>query len=146
MNVVDVIRVISMALEDKYPNMPVQDRDIDDTSDRPCIIIDVSDISSELEAVGYIKDSFDLEIYVYVEDLNTGFLQLLDLKNELLLWLSNTIQVEDLGYVTPSNVTAEISKVDKALRVTFGIEIFTNFNNDDTSDLEDMENLAYKEG
>lgn len=144
MNVIDVIRVVSMTLEQKYP-IPVQDRDIDNTSERPCIIIDVDNIESELEAVGYIKDSFDLEIYVYVEDLNTGFLQLLDLKNELLLWLSNTIQVEDLGYVTPSNVTAEISKADKALRVTFGIEIFTNFDNNDDSDLEDMEILAYKE-
>lgn len=128
LTVIDVIRALSKYITDNYPKYPIDDRDISDTVDRPCSFIDVDDMNSDIYAVGYVRDTASIDVYIFVEDLNTGFLELLDCKNDMLQWLNNPIELVDEnnkvgGYVTPNNVTATISKADKALRVSFDVEL-----------------------
>lgn len=153
LTVIDVIRAISKHMIENYQNYPLDDRDISDTVDRPCSFIDVDDMESEIYAVGYVRDTASIDIYVFVEDLNIGFLELLDCKNDLLRWLNNPIKLLDEnddigGYVTPINVTATISKADKALKVSFDIELIQAL--EDKSETENPYvmtdlNLTFKE-
>lgn len=126
-----------------YPQYPICDRDIDDTVDRPCSFIDIDDMESELCAVGYVQDSATIEIYCFVESLETGFLELLKIKNEMLTWLNSPIELDVGGVVTPSEVKAVISKADKALQVTFNIDLVQALPNIEDEWLENMEELSY---
>lgn len=143
--VIDVIRAISTYMTEHYPQFPIDDRDIADTVDRPCAFIDVDNMDSEIYAVGYVRDSADIDIYLFVEHLETGFLELLHAKNDLLTWLSKSIKLDnELGYVTPNEVSATISKADKALRVSFSMELIQELPNDE-DDLPYLEDLETKE-
>lgn len=100
-------------------------------------------MESELCAVGYVQDSATIEIYCFVESLETGFLELLKTKNELLTWLNNPIELDVGGYVTPSEVRAVISKADKGLQVTFNIDLIQELPNKEDDGLDTMEELSY---
>lgn len=130
-------------MTEHYPKYPICDRDIDDTVDRPCSFIDIDDMESELCAVGYVQDSATIEIYCFVDSLETGFLELLKTKNELLSWLNNPIELDVGGVVTPSDVKAVISKSDKGLQVTFNIDLIQALPDTEDEGLENMENLSY---
>ena len=133
-------------MAENVSEFPICDRDISDTVDRPCSFIDIDDMRSELCAVGYVQDSATIEIYTFVENLETGFLALLTTKNKLLEWLNNPIVLDVGGVVTPTEVNAEISKVDKALRVSFNIDLVQALPRTDEDTLEDMENLNVEKG
>lgn len=100
-------------------------------------------MESELCAVGYVQDSATIEIYCFVESLETGFLELLKTKNKLLTWLNSPIELDVGGVVTPSEVKAIISKADKALQVTFNIDLVQALPNTEDEGLETMEDLNY---
>ena len=129
---IDIIRAISVTIEAKYPNYVVTDMDIDEGYERPSYYIDVDSIESEFVAVGYIVDKSDLKLGFFAEERYSGFLELLEMKNELLSWLTDTLIVHDedgvtvLGHVVLSDVRAEIFKEDKVLQISFSTETYSS--------------------
>lgn len=141
--IIDVIRKLSIDLQEKYPKYALKDRDLNDTIDRPCMFIDIDDMTSSMPAVGYVQDTNNLELYVFCEDLETGFLECLDRKNELLDYLGNPIEVtgeDDTYTILSDNLTCEISKADKALKISFTVDLIQELPQKD-KDLPFMEEL-----
>lgn len=141
--IIDVIRKLSIDLQEKYPNYVLKDRDLTDTIERPCMFIDVNDITAEMTATGFVKDTTNLELFVFCHNLETGFLECLERKNELLAYLNSPIDVEgtDETYtILASDLSAEISKADKALMISFTVDLIHELPSVDKG-LPDMEEL-----
>lgn len=123
LSVIDIIRALSELIESKYPNYPVVDMDIDEDYPRPSYFIDVEDVNTSWVATDYIKESSNLNIVFFAENRYKGFLNLLDMKNNLTMLFDDPIRVSDEKneyYVKMLTTASDLYKQDKVL--TFNIQ------------------------
>lgn len=123
LSVIDIIRSLSELIEHNYPNYPVVDMDIDEDYPRPSYFIDVEDVNTSWVATDYIKESSNLKIVFFAENRYEGFLNLLDMKNNLTMLFDDPIHVSDETneyYVKLLTTTSDLYKQDKVL--TFNIQ------------------------
>lgn len=123
LSVIDIIRALSELIEHNYPNYPVVDMDIDEDYPRPSYFIDVEDVNTSWVATDYIKESSNLKIVFFAENRYEGFLDLLDMKNNLTMLFDDPIHVSDETneyYVKMLTTTSDLYKQDKVL--TFNIQ------------------------
>lgn len=123
LSVIDIIRALSELIEQNYPNYPVVDMDIDEDYPRPSYFIDVEDVNTSWVATDYIKESSNLKIVFFAENRYEGFLNLLDMKNNLTMLFDDPIHVSDETneyYVKMLTTTSDLYKQDKVL--TFNIQ------------------------
>ena len=123
LSVIDIIRALSELIESKYPNYPVVDMDIDEDYPRPSYFIDVEDVNTSWVATDYIKESSNLNIVFFSENRYEGFLNLLDMKNNLTMLFDDPIRVSDEKneyYVKMLTTASDLYKQDKVL--TFNIQ------------------------
>ena len=110
-------------IEHNYPNYPVVDMDIDEDYPRPSYFIDVEDVNTSWVATDYIKESSNLKIVFFAENRYEGFLNLLDMKNNLTMLFDDPIHVSDETneyYVKMLTTASDLYKQDKVL--TFNIQ------------------------
>lgn len=122
LSVIDIIRSLSELIEKNYPNYPVVDMDIDEDYPRPSYFIDVEDVQTSWEASDYLKESSNIKIVFFAENRYEGFLDLLDMKNNLTILFNDPLLVSDGEmdyYVSLLNTNSELYKSDKVL--TFDI-------------------------
>ena len=123
LSVIDIIRSLSELIEHNYPNYPVVDMDIDEDYPRPSYFIDVEDVNTSWVATDYIKESSNLKIVFFAENRYEGFLNLLDMKNNLTMLFDDPIHVSDETneyYVKMLTTASDLYKQDKVL--TFNIQ------------------------
>lgn len=123
LSVIDIIRALSELIEHNYPNYPVVDMDIDEDYPRPSYFIDVEDVNTSWVATDYVKESSNLKIVFFAENRYEGFLDLLDMKNNLTMLFNDPIHVSDETneyYVKMLTTTSDLYKQDKVL--TFNIQ------------------------
>lgn len=123
LSVIDIIRALSELIESKYPNYPVVDMDIDEDYPRPSYFIDVEDVNTSWVATDYIKESSNLKIVFFAENRYEGFLDLLDMKNNLTMLFDDPIRVSNDNkeyYVKMLTTASDLYKQDKVL--TFNIQ------------------------
>lgn len=141
--VIDVIRALSDLIQKNYPEYKLIDYDVDEGFEKPAFFINVENVNTTFVATDYIQESSDLEITFFAEDRYTGFLALLDMKNNLMGLLGEPLQVGDNFYVTLLETTADVFKQDKVLTFSFTANIVNKIERNETDDY--MENLYYKE-
>ena len=142
-SVIDVIRALSERIEKEYPNYPVVDYDVDEDFPRPSYFINVENVHTEWVATDYVQESSDLEITFFAENRYEGFLELLDMKNNLTKLFNEPLQLADNFYVTLLETTSEVFKADKVLTFSFTANIVNKIERNETDDY--MENLYYKQ-
>ncbi len=142
-SVIDVIRALSELIEKEYPNYPVIDYDVEENFPRPSYFIEVNNVHTEWVATDYVQESSDLEITFFAEDRYSGFLELLDMKNNLTKLFNEPLQVGNNFFVTLLETTSEIFKNDKVLTFSFTANIVNKIERDETDNY--MENLFYRE-
>lgn len=123
LSVIDIIRALSELIQQNYPNYPVVDMDIDEDYPRPSYFIDVEDVNTSWVATDYIKESSNLKIVFFAENRYEGFLNLLDMKNNLTMLFDDPIHVSDETneyYVKMLTTASDLYKQDKVL--TFNIQ------------------------
>lgn len=123
LSIIDVIRALSELIESNYPNYPVNDMDIDEDFVRPSYFIDVEDVQTSWVASDYIKESSTLKIVFFAENRYEGFLDLLDMKNNLTVLFDDPLYVTDGKteyYVSLLTTDSDLYKQDKVL--TFNIQ------------------------
>lgn len=124
LSVIDVIRGLTELISEKYPNYPVCDMDIDENYPRPSYFIDVEDVQTEWIATDYLKESSNIKIVFFAENRYEGFLELLDMKNNLTVMFDDPLYVTDGKteyYVSLLTTNSDLYKQDKVL--TFNIEV-----------------------
>lgn len=97
--------------------------DIDEDYPRPSYFIDVEDVNTSWVATDYIKESSNLNIVFFAENRYEGFLNLLDMKNNLTMLFDDPIRVSDEKneyYVKMLTTASDLYKQDKVL--TFNIQ------------------------
>lgn len=126
LSVIDIIRALSELIETKYPNYPVVDIDITEDYPRPSYFIDVDDIETSWVANDYIKESSNLKIIFFAAERYEGFLELLDMKNNLTVLFDDPLYVtngQDEYYVSLLNTASDIYKADKVLEFTLRADL-----------------------
>lgn len=123
LSVIDVIRGLTELISEKYPNYPVCDMDIDENYRRPSYFIDVEDVNTSWVATDYIKESSNIQIVFFAENRYEGFLDLLDMKNNLTVLFDEPLYISDETseyYVSLLTTNSDLYKQDKVL--TFNIQ------------------------
>lgn len=123
LSVIDVIRGLTELISEKYPNYPVCDMDIDEDYPRPSYFIDVEDVITSWVATDYIKESSNIQIVFFAENRYEGFLDLLDMKNNLTVLFDEPLYISDETseyYVSLLTTNSDLYKQDKVL--TFNIQ------------------------
>lgn len=136
LSVIDVIRALSELIEEKYPKYPVCDMDIDEDYPRPCYFIDVEDVQTSWVASDYIKESSNIKIVFFAENRYEGFLNLLDMKNNLTILFDEPLYVsngkEDY-YVSLLNTNSDLYKSDKVLTFDITADLIQKVNRVETN-------------
>lgn len=123
LSVIDVIRGLTELISEKYPNYPVCDMDIDEDYPRPSYFVDVEDVNTSWVATDYIKESSNIQIVFFAENRYEGFLDLLDMKNNLTVLFDEPLYISDETseyYVSLLTTNSDLYKQDKVL--TFNIQ------------------------
>lgn len=123
LSVVDVIRGLTELISEKYPKYPVCDMDIDENYPRPSYFIDVEDVNTSWVATDYIKESSNIQIVFFAENRYEGFLDLLDMKNNLTVLFDEPLFISDETseyYVSLLTTNSDLFKQDKVL--TFNVQ------------------------
>ena len=126
LTVIDVIRALSELIENKYPDYPVIDYDVIEDYPRPSYFIEVDDIETSWVANDYIKESSNLKIVFFAAERYEGFLELLDMKNNLTIMFDDPLYVTDGKseyYVSLLNTASDIYKIDKVLEFTLRADL-----------------------
>lgn len=121
LSIIDTIRSLSELIETKYPDYPVCDMDIDENYPRPSYFIDVEDIETSFVATDYIKESSTIKIIFFAADRHEGFLELLDMKNQLLQMFDDPLYIHDDTteyHVTLHDTSSMLYISDKVLEFT----------------------------
>lgn len=135
LSVIDIIRALSELIEAKYPNYPVVDMDITEDYPRPSYFIDVDDIETSWAANDYIKESSNLKIIFFAAERYEGFLELLDMKNNLTVLFDDPLYVtngQDEYYVSLLNTASDIYKADKVLEFTLRADLIQKVERQET--------------
>lgn len=123
LSVIDVIRGLTELISEKYPNYPVCDMDIDEDYPRPSYFIDVEDVNTSWVATDYLKESSNIQIVFFAENRYEGFLDLLDMKNNLTVLFDKPLYISDETseyYVSLLTTNSDLYKQDKVL--TFNVQ------------------------
>ena len=123
LSVIDVLRGLTELISEKYPNYPVCDMDIDKDYPRPSYFIDVEDVNTSWVASDYLKESSNIQIVFFAENRYEGFLDLLDMKNNLTVLFDEPLYISDETseyYVSLLTTNSDLYKQDKVL--TFNIQ------------------------
>lgn len=134
---------MSELIEKEYPDYPVVDYDVEEDFPRPSYFINVENVHTEWVAVDYVQESSDLEITFFAPNRYEGFLELLDMKNNLTMLFNEPLQITDTFFVTLLETQSELFKNDKVLTFSFTANIVNKVERNETDDY--MENLYYKE-
>lgn len=145
LSVIDIIKSLSLLVEKNFPNYPVNDRDLQEGFDRPSYFIDVGDVQGENLTACYVKETANLSLSFFEEDIYSGFLKLLDMKNKLLELLREPLALTDengviVAHVVFNDVSVSISKADKALTCTMTSEL-VQAREDNEKDLPFVESI-----
>lgn len=128
LSVIDVIKSLSILIQEKFPSYPVIDRDVDENIPRPSCFIDVSEVRGNNITFELVKEEADYEVFFFAEDRYKGFLELLDMKNQILEYLSEPLALTDdngniVAHVVFNDVNCILDKSDKCLQCTMTSEI-----------------------
>lgn len=133
---------MSTLIEKEYPNYPVIDYDVDEDFPRPSYFIEVENVKTEWVAVDYLQETSDLQITFFAEDRYDGFLELLDMKNNLTQLFNEPLLLDNGYYVSLLETTSEIYKSDKVLEFSFSVAVVNKIERTETDYY--MEELDYK--
>lgn len=109
--------------------------DIDEDYPRPSYFIDVEDVQTSWVASDYIKETSSIKIVFFSENRYEGFLDLLDMKNNLTLLFDKPLYIsngkEDY-YVSLLNTNSELYKSDKVLAFDITADLIQKVNKVET--------------
>lgn len=123
LSVVDVIRSLTQLISDKYPQYDVIDYDVNENFQKPSFFIEPEDVQTSWVASDYIKESSNIKIVFFAENRYEGFLELLDMKNNLTVLFDDPLLISDGEteyYVSLETTESDLYKSDKVL--TFNIQ------------------------
>ncbi len=152
LSVIDVIKSLTLLIESNFPDYPVNDRDLNEGFSRPSYFIDIGEIRGSNQTTEYVKEEADLLIYFFAEDRYQGFLDLIDVKNQLLSLLSVPLALTDDDDQTVAHVTFDesptkklaitINKDDKTLLCTLTSVLIQQIEDESETELPYMDTLA----
>lgn len=122
LNTIDVIRSLTELINNHYPQYQITDYDVSEGFEKPCFFIEPEDVKTDWVASDYLRESSNIKIVFFAEDLYTGLCDLLDMKNNLTILFNDPLLVSDGKteyYVSLLNTNSELFKSDKVL--TFDI-------------------------
>ncbi len=126
LSVIDIIKSLSDLITTNYSDYKLIDYDVSEGFEKPAFFIEVEDIETNWVANDYIKESSNLKIVFFAAERYEGFLELLDMKNNLTVMFDDPLYVSDGKseyYVSLLNTASDIYKTDKVLEFTLHADL-----------------------
>lgn len=123
LSVIDVIRALSELIQKNYPQFKLIDYDVDEGFEKPCFFVETENIMTNWVASDYLKESSNIQIVFFAENRYEGFLDLLDMKNNLTVLFDEPLYISDETseyYVSLLTTNSDLYKQDKVL--TFNVQ------------------------
>lgn len=143
LSTIDIIRALSDLITLNYSDYKLIDYDVSEDFEKPCFFIDVDDVQTSWVANDYIKESSKLNIIFFAEDRYSGFLDLLDMKNNLTMLFDEPLLVENEDtqyFVSLLETTSDLFKNDKVLTFSVTADLIQKVERKEATDSY-MENL-----
>ena len=115
--VADIIRAVSVQL--RALGYPVKDVDIAKEIPRPCLVIEAEELKSSSLTHFLQEETNSLVVYYFAQRRETGYAELLRLKNDLQIILLEPLEIAEGFYITADELEAEVNKSDMVLSVRF---------------------------
>lgn len=143
LSIVDVIRSLTELINNHYPEYKIVDYDVSEGFEKPCFFIEPEDVETSWVANDYLKESSTLKIVFFAENRYDGFLDLLDMKNNLTMLFDDPLYVtnDKIGYyVSLLTTTSDIYKTDKVLEFTLRADLIQKVDRKETDNyMEELE-------
>lgn len=128
LSVIDVIKSLTILMQENFPNYLVNDRDLEEGFERPSFFIDIAEVRGSTKTARYVTEYAELELFMFEKNIYQGFLNLLDAKNKILVLLQQPLKLTDdnnkvVAHIVFNDVEVNISKADKALSCTMNYEL-----------------------
>lgn len=143
LTVINIIKSLSDLISSNYPAYEIIDYDVSEDFKKPAFFIEVDDVQTSWVANDYIKESSKLNIIFFAEDRYSGFLDLLDMKNNLTMLFDEPLLVENEDtqyYVSLLETTSDLFKNDKVLTFSVTADLIQKVERKEATDSY-MENL-----
>lgn len=139
LTVIDVVRALSALLTEHFPNYNITDKEQVEGFDRPGFIIDIESVNTTLETSNIFTETANLDVFFFAENIYTGFLDLLKIKEKLQFLLTKPLSV-DLGcHVTFDNINMNLSNEDKCLSISLTTSMYQQI--DEYDEHDEMQSL-----
>ena len=95
LSVIDVIKSLTILIQENFPNYLVNDRDLEEGFERPSFFIDIAEVRGSTKTARYVTEYAELELFMFEKNIYQGFLNLLDAKNKILVLLQQPLKLTD---------------------------------------------------
>ena len=142
-NYKDIDRAVALRLKNRFPNIDITSKDIEEGISRPSFFIDFRMINAEDFMHESLERSIPITVYFFPREKEKNKIELLEKENDLqILFLEDNILAID--EFTKAEIEAiEFEKVDKVLQCRFDINLFESYEREDTELV--MEDLEFNE-
>lgn len=139
--IVDIVRALTRELEAAVPGVRVTTKDITTGYTRPCFYISVDSMKGADANVR--EDTYSITVFYFGPDANTGWLDLLKVRETLRRLFTRYIQVAEDFYFYPDELEQELVREDMHLETSFEVTIYQQLpeDEDDGSSTEMLEDL-----
>lgn len=142
LTVIDIIRALSELIEANFPNYPVNDKDETEGFPRPCYFLDVDNVRTTYETATFFREEVEIELSFFAEEIYAGFLDLLKIKSDLQMLLSQPLKIADGCHVLFSIEKMTLSNADKVLLISMSTDMIQEI--EEESDLPIIEEFSFE--
>lgn len=135
--VADIIRAVSIQL--RALGYPVKDVDIMKEIPRPCLVIEAEELKSSSLTHFLQEETNSLVVYYFAQRRETGYAELLRLKNDLQIILLEPLEIAEGFYITVDELEAEVNKSDMVLSVRFETYMVQKVHPESGEETEELE-------
>lgn len=133
---IEIIKALTLMIREHFPKSPINDRDLSEGFNRPCCFITADDMTSDEVGLHY-ADTDTVVLTFFAERRETGFLELLKIKNKLRVLLGEPLEISEFFHLTFDDITHHFDKKDMVLETRFSVYT-VRAKDDDYAGLPDM--------
>lgn len=126
----EVIARFTRVLQGAFPDVPVQNTDINEGFQRPCFFLDLESVVTDRIGT-YYEDVLSFRLYYFAADTYKGYLDLLKKRDTIINLLQDTTRLDPdeesdkYGFVIQADDTIQssINQNDKVLQISFTVDL-----------------------
>ncbi|MNC00061.1 hypothetical protein D3C75_473770 [compost metagenome] len=132
----DVAKAINQKLNDTFPNVEIQSKNIEEGYEPPCFYVDFDNVNTSKYGPNGFDRTISVIIYYFPASKDNKKLELLDVQQKLETNFVDNLQIVEGFVVYPSDLNTV--KVDGVLQTSFDIQLIEIAEDTDGDSMESL--------